>query len=537
VFVGAKLTNANLKDAFVNDALFWHAKDLTSTQFYATASFLNRNLTGVGLQYLDVSGWNFQHQDLRDANFLHSNLTGADLSNARIEGVTLVETIGLTPEQVYSTRSYRQSTLQGVSLLNRELESWDFSHQNLSFADLQNTNLTDADLSYATLDQTEFLGSDLTRTDFSHADVRGADFRAAVRIGGLTTTQIYATRSFAQHDLRRIRLDDNDLSGWDLSGQDLMGASFRNSRLADTDLSGALIEEVDFYQSDISFDQIASTESYRNGSLKGVDLRLIPLVDWDLRGQNLSNSILGFTPNDCCDLPPTIRNVDLSGATLNNAWIQNFEGDADDFATIQFSGADLSSANLATTSILSEAIVDSSTVYNQWTLFPQGFDPVARGLKFVPTPTGDFDGNHELTVEDIDLLLAGIRLDDEQERYDVNSDAQVNFADMQVWIHDLQRTWFGDADLNGQFDSADLVAVLSAGEYEDWGYRNSTWSTGDWNADGEFTSSDLVVALADGGYEQGPREAMAVPEQSSLAILIVGLIVVASVPKTRRNPL
>ena len=63
----------------------------------------------------------------------------------------------------------------------------------------------------------------------------------------------------------------------------------------------------------------------------------------------------------------------------------------------------------------------------------------------------------------------------------------------------------GDANRDGRFDTADLIQVLSAGEYEDNIAGNSTWEEGDWNDDGDFDSTDLVVALATGNYERQSR--------------------------------
>ena len=64
----------------------------------------------------------------------------------------------------------------------------------------------------------------------------------------------------------------------------------------------------------------------------------------------------------------------------------------------------------------------------------------------------------------------------------------------------------------------------------------ASWSEGDWNADGEFNSADLVAALADGGYEQGPRmTTAAVPEPTTLATLVVGLFAAAFLPRSRRK--
>lgn len=58
----------------------------------------------------------------------------------------------------------------------------------------------------------------------------------------------------------------------------------------------------------------------------------------------------------------------------------------------------------------------------------------------------------------------------------------------------------GDANLDGFFDSSDLVDILALGEYEDDLVGNSHWLTGDFNGDEEFDSSDLIAALAEGWY-------------------------------------
>ncbi len=58
----------------------------------------------------------------------------------------------------------------------------------------------------------------------------------------------------------------------------------------------------------------------------------------------------------------------------------------------------------------------------------------------------------------------------------------------------------GDANRDGVFNSADLVAVFVAGQYEDLIPGNSRWESGDWDDDGDFTSADLVLALALGSY-------------------------------------
>jgi hypothetical protein len=156
-----------------------------------------------------------------------------------------------------------------------------------------------------------------------------------------------------------------------------------------------------------------------------------------------------------------------------------------------------------------------------------------RELVTNPFASGDFNGDGMLTVEDLDALTAAVRNEPTALLYDVNQDGRVTAVDRTIWIERIKSTFFGDTNLDGEFSSADFVAVLVAGQFEDMIAGNSTWATGDWDGDGDFTTSDLVRALQAGGYEQGPRGAVAaVPEPSGLLLLSLGLAL-----GLRRRPL
>lgn len=90
----------------------------------------------------------------------------------------------------------------------------------------------------------------------------------------------------------------------------------------------------------------------------------------------------------------------------------------------------------------------------------------------------------------------------------------------------------GDANIDGVFNSTDLIEVLANGEYEDNIAGNSSWSEGDWTNDNEFDSGDLVRALAFGGYEAAPRPA-AVPEPTGSVLVLISAIVLARRPPKR----
>ena len=138
-----------------------------------------------------------------------------------------------------------------------------------------------------------------------------------------------------------------------------------------------------------------------------------------------------------------------------------------------------------------------------------------------PDP-GDFNGNGRYDLRDIERLLAA---DENDVQFDLAGETVVDKVDVEYWVHELKKTWFGDANLDGVFDSGDLVHVFGAGEYEDDVAMNSTWGTGDWNGDREFDSGDFIFAFTDGGYEQGQRSAAnVVPEPSAAVLMLVAVL-------------
>jgi hypothetical protein len=135
---------------------------------------------------------------------------------------------------------------------------------------------------------------------------------------------------------------------------------------------------------------------------------------------------------------------------------------------------------------------------------------------------GDINGNGSLTIEDLDELSVAVWEKSTDLAYDVNDDGSVNELDRTRWVTDVRGTVFGDANLDGEFNSTDLVQVLQIGEYADDVPLNSTWSDGDFGGDREFDTDDLVLALQTGAYETGPVAARAIPEPLSVVLFLNG---------------
>jgi uncharacterized membrane protein len=134
---------------------------------------------------------------------------------------------------------------------------------------------------------------------------------------------------------------------------------------------------------------------------------------------------------------------------------------------------------------------------------------------------GDFNVDGTLDVDDLNRLASAVATGGSLTAYDLTGDGQFSADDLRYWTGTLAHTWTGDANLDGKFGSADLVAVFQAGKYE--AGEAARWTEGDWNGDGIFSTRDLVMAFQDGGYEQGPRESnVAVPELASCWLLLTG---------------
>ena len=130
----------------------------------------------------------------------------------------------------------------------------------------------------------------------------------------------------------------------------------------------------------------------------------------------------------------------------------------------------------------------------------------------------DFNGNGEIDAGDLDAHAQLVR--DGDLTADLNGDGVTDFDDRLEWISSTQKSWLGDSNFDGEFNTGDLVFIFQAGKYETG--EAAGYAEGDWNGDNQFSSGDLVVAFQAGGYELGPRPVAAVPECGSLTLLMIG---------------
>ena len=212
---------------------------------------------------------------------------------------------------------------------------------------------------------------------------------------------------------------------------------------------------------------------------------------------------------------------DIPGVTQDGTYTLRFSA-VGDLLTGQLYDEDMN--------LLGEASVEESTYDSGWTgagaAINDGGDDLQKTLIAAAFDnfTASDTPNIQIDPPTIDEITMAVINGVTDSRFDVNDDGAVDDGDRVAWVVELNNTYFGDANLDGEFSSADFVAVFVNGEYEDDVEGNSLWSEGDWDGDADFTSGDFVRAFIDGGYEIGPRAASAVPEPTWVSWLLAFLV-------------
>ena len=103
-----------------------------------------------------------------------------------------------------------------------------FREANLTSTGFNLANLTGADLCRHEPRQCVLLLCHSDGRRLHRAEVRGANFDNESYYGGtgITLAQLYSTASYQAHDLTRINLSDNYLTGGNFAGQNLTNAAY-----------------------------------------------------------------------------------------------------------------------------------------------------------------------------------------------------------------------------------------------------------------------------------------------------------------------
>jgi uncharacterized protein YjbI with pentapeptide repeats len=436
----AILTGATFDGATISYGQFTNstARGFTASQLYSTASYQNRDLTGIRLDDNNLQSWSFAEQNLTQAWFPRSNLVNADFGNAILVQTELfdadVSGANFNGAQIRESSVSRASGFSASQLLS----TWNYKSKNMGSVSMEGMDLNGVDFSGHNLTDAGFEGATLTGAVFSGAIVNGTRF-AQWSSAGITFAQIASTASYQARDLRRIEIDSDQSSAWDLSGQDLtgatlgglllFGANLRNANLTNaalnggitgTDLTDSLIAGAEL-RATMTLSQIYTTASYKNHQLDSIKYHVQDLSGADFSNQDLSHSDFSESNLSAANFTDAI----IAGARFGNAGLfvsaQNFSApqlystasyhlhdlheiglavmnlsgwdlrdqnlrkasfESANLATVDFSGADVTEANFAGASGFTQAQLYSTASYQHRDL---------RGVQFSAMNLTGFD--------------------------------------------------------------------------------------------------------------------------------------------------
>ena len=158
-------------------------------------------------------------------------------------------------------------------------------------------------------------------------------------------------------------------------------------------------------------------------------------------------------------------------------------------------------------------LIDDFKVQGEVSIGVQDMD-----FNLIPSVPGDYNENGTLDAGDLDFMSQAII--GGENTADANGDGVTDAADRLFWVDQLQGSYVGDSNFDGEFSSTDLVQVFTEGKYETG--EDAGYAQGDWDGNLKFDSGDIVAAFTAGGYELGPRAATAVvPEPATASLLLL----------------
>lgn len=355
-FTKATLTGADLSGAEIRGAKFANATGFTSEMLCSTASYANKDLSGVYVSYVTIDGVNFDGVNLSDVSFSYCTITNVDftktatpnfnlslyystISNVNFTGLNLekIELSGVTyGEGVNYTDVILPSGSAHLGKIPTEvlMQTWNYKSRTLNLALFNNNRLNGLDLegfrvssnfSRSSLQNANFKDADLTGSNFGSADLSGADFTDAtinnvyLNRSNITSQQLESTKSYKQKDLSgvdmtrlNISFEGKDLSGFDLSNTNLERINLKNAIFED-----AIINDARFYGSsieqEITLAQIMQTKSYKDKDLSGASFHYTIFENADFSGFNLQRTMFGSSASNLFK-KVNFTNADLRGA-------------------------------------------------------------------------------------------------------------------------------------------------------------------------------------------------------------------------------
>ena len=101
---------------------------------------------------------------------------------------------------------------------------------------------------------------------------------------------------------------------------------------------------------------------------------------------------------------------------------------------------------------------------------------------------GDFNHDGLVDAADVNMMGKMLQIAEHNSEFDLDRDGAISQSDLDVLIHDVLKTEYGDTNLDGKVDKADADVIL-----DHLFQQTSGWQNGDMNFDGMVDGSDFII--------------------------------------------
>ncbi len=414
---GSDLEHSNFTKAFLYGAKL-HYCNLSNCNFREVnaikAKFYKSDLSGSSFIDADFTKANFQNAkfkncDLKNADFKEANFINADLSSA-----FNLNKVGSLTFAVYSENTAFPVGFKPESKNMIKFEPGaDLSGIYLAGTYIQYSNLLDFD-DYKKIN---FENSNLEKTKFSHLDLRGCNFNFANCKKTDFDSCLLSNSSFSNCDLERASFENSSLDNARFHGErtNLKYANFVNADLSGTDIAelkeGQLANAIfspgtilprDFSEKDAvkaGMIYLCDETDFSNKNLSGIKFSSYKFSKYgvnnfkDMKFVRSNLHYADFT-NGC------LENCNFKKATLRNASLKNANCQNANFFMTNLVCADLRGANFQNTNLAGarmqgikydEKTDFAAAIYDQNTILPAGFNPIAHKMTYKESAIGKKD--------------------------------------------------------------------------------------------------------------------------------------------------
>lgn len=246
---------------------------------------------------------------------------------------------------------------------------------------LINANLQRTDFSKSALDCCNFSGANLIKTNFENANLEGCLFK-----------NVKTEHTNFNSTYLRAAVFKGDFGVWtDMERANLCSANFKEANLKNINFSNSIYDNYTKFPKDFIPEE-EGLRKFEEGCDIGKDfarmkLRTLQFTNMDLNRANFKRTDLKACLFNNCDISTAnLKRAYLKKATINNCDLKYSELKQANFDKASLYNVDMRDSNVRGAILTWSDAVNvnlKGATYDQYTVFPAGFDPKKAGMIYV----------------------------------------------------------------------------------------------------------------------------------------------------------